>query len=193
MLHDSLGNVVDGGYKGRLDQNFFRSAAMQEWIGHVNDRAGHEFNTTVRQVFQDRTFIARDSVRMAELGADPEFGDCDVLAAYPAKNLVYAAECKKLRSALTVGEIGDQLTRFRGEELDELHRHIRRVKWLRDNKNVLARFLGLPVDRAEVRSLLVTNTIVPMSFQKGLPIPSEEIVTIRQLPAVLTKALEAAV
>jgi hypothetical protein len=191
MLHDSLGNVVDGGYKGRLDQNFFRSVAMQEWIGHVNDRAGHEFNATIAQLFRDKGFTARDSIMMSELGGTPELGDCDVLAAHAAKNLAYVVECKKLRSALTVGEIGDQLVRFRGEELDKLDRHLRRVKWIGNRKNLLTRFFGSPLDEAEVRSLLVTNTVVPMSFQKGLPVPAEEIVTSRRLPAVLMKALDA--
>jgi hypothetical protein len=190
MLHDSLGYVVDGAFKGRLDQNFFKSTAMREWIGHVNDRDGHEFNATVAQLFRGNGFTARDSIMVTELGGNPELGDCDVLAAYPAKNLVYVVECKKLRSALTIGEIGDQLVRFRGEELDKLDRHLRRVKWIEDHKNVLTRFFRLSLDEAEVRSLLVTNTIVPMSFQNGLPIPSEAIITIQQLSAVLTKSAE---
>ncbi len=188
VLHQSFGSVVDGAYTGRFDTEFFRSNAMKTWVGRVNNEAGHDFNRKVAGIFREEGFQARDSVMISELDGPAELGDCDVLAWCSTQRVIYAVECKKLRSALTIGEICDQLVRFKGEEQDDLHRHLQRLKWLETNRQSLVRFLKLPSDEFEIRPLLVTNTTVPAAFQKNLPIRQDQIVTIRELKNVVKKS-----
>lgn len=82
---------------------------------------------------------------------------------------------------MTAGEIADQLNRFRGEAHDELYRHMRRYRWLRENVDRLGRMIGFK-GVLKVKPLLVSNTIVPMQFSRDLPIPSEDILPIGALP-----------
>ena len=61
-----------------------------------------------------------------------DLGDIDVLA-WDGSGRAYMVECKNLRFAMTVGEIVDQLNRFRGEANDELGEHLKRYQWLGQN------------------------------------------------------------
>ena len=97
-----------------------------------------------------------------------------------AAGCVYITECKNLRFALTVGEIADQLNRFRGEAHDELSRHMRRYRWLSENPDRLSKVIGSDA-RLQIKPLLVSNTIVPMQFAQDLPIPVGDILPIGAL------------
>jgi hypothetical protein len=124
---------------------------------------------------------------MTEFGVDG-MGDVDVLAWTHAGHVVFVIECKHLRFARTVGEVGEQLRRFRGQPGDDLYAHIRRVKWLTENAEALRRKLQLR-DGFRICQLLVTETLVPMAFVKGLPIPLETIVSASQLPATIVSSM----
>src|SRR5580700_11587711 len=97
-------------------------------------------------------------------------GDIDVLAWTEARDTALVIECKYLRFARTVGEVGEQLRRFRGRPGDDLHVHMERVKWLMKNPGSLKRKIGLR-DGFRMHQLLVTEKLVPIAFVEGLPIP----------------------
>jgi hypothetical protein len=63
-----------------------------------------------------------------------------------------------------------------------------RVKWLTENAEALRRKLQLR-DGFRICQLLVTETLVPMAFVKGLPIPLETIVSASQLPATIVSSM----
>lgn len=183
LVHDAFAYMVVSSYEGRFDQEYFQTDEMKSWIGSANNRKGHEFNEQVSDEFRKNGFHARASVRMSEFNPPAELGDLgdvDVLA-WSDEGLVYVVECKSLRFAMTIGEIAEQLRRFRGEANDELHRHLKRVKWLQGNQESIGNVLGVQNGVASLRSLLVTNTIVPMQFKNDLPISAKEIIPFSQL------------
>ena len=183
MVHDAFANLVIGNHTGAFDTEYFSGKEMKVWIGAINNRQGHEFNERVAEEFRKLHFRARASVHMSEFNvpqAAGDLGEVDVLG-WNDSGLVYVVGCKNLRFAMTVGEIADQLRRFRGEANDDLARHLKRCRWLSENVEQLARVVGH--DRSpRVKPLLVTNTTVPMQFSSDLPIPAEDVVPIRGLP-----------
>jgi hypothetical protein len=182
LVHDGFANLVVGSHSGGFDVEYFNGTRMKAWIGAVNNKRGHEFNEQVAEEFRRLNFQARASVQMAEFNVPPEMGDLgdiDVLA-WNGSGRAYIVECKNLRFAMTVGEIVDQLNRFRGEANDELAKHIKRCRWLAQNPNRVARITGRHRS-LELKSLMVTNTIVPMQFVRDLPIPPDDILPIGEL------------
>lgn len=179
LCHDGFANLVVGSSNGGFDAEYFSSLEMRAWVGSVNNKKGHEFNECVAGEFRKLNFNARASVDMTEFNVPPamgNLGDIDVLA-WSTAGLVYVIECKNLRFAMTVGEIVDQLNRFRGEANDDLHRHMRRCDWLNQNLERLAQIIGHS-GSLRVEPLMVSNTIVPMQFAQNLPLPAENILPI---------------
>lgn len=91
-------------------------------------------------------------------------------------------ECKNLQMAKTISEIADICNRFKGEEKDELAKHLARVGWINANRDLVSRHLGM-----NVKQLLVTNTEIPIKYKEGLPIESGEIVSIAELQEELMR------
>jgi len=183
LVADAFALLVGDAVEGEFDADFFSSTEMKRWIGSVTNKRGHAFNNLVAQEFERCGYRARASVNMTEFGVPSEqgdMGDVDVIAWGP-DGCVYVAECKNLRFARTVGEMVDQLKRFRGEANDGLNKHLRRCHWLQDNTNKVASVLGTAPASVKLRPLLVTNTIVPMQFVAGLPLPAQDIMPLKSL------------
>jgi len=190
FLHDALGYVVEGAFRGRFVPAYFGSSAMRSWIGHVKDRDGHEFNERVASKFREIGFQARSSVSMSEFNVPSElgdYGDLDVVA-WSEDGTVYLIECKNLRFAMTVGEVAEQLSRFRGEAGDELAKHLRRCDWLSGHPDRLERVTGTELQGKAANPLLVLNTIAPMQFKEGLPLATNRIIAFSELEARIPKA-----
>ena len=113
-------------------------------------------------------YVGIAGVKLTQLGGARSLGDMDVLAWRPATGLVYAVECKSLRSDRTCGEIGERLREYSDGDVDgkrtPLQRHRDRVSFLEANRQRLADFVGVPVDRLHLRSALVTEQLAPMQF-----------------------------
>ena len=107
-------------------------------------------------------------VSLTRLGGEESLGDVDVLAWQPATGLVYAVECKSLRFDRTCREIGERLAEYSAGTVDgkrsPLQKHLDRVSYLEANRNRLAAVVGIPVDRLQLRSALVTEQLVSMQF-----------------------------
>ncbi|TVT34782.1 MAG: hypothetical protein FHK81_04915 [Marinobacter vinifirmus] len=115
----------------------------------------------------------------------PELGDVDVIGIKGGR--ITLIECKNLQMAKTISEIADICNRFKGEEKDELAKHLARVGWINANRDLVSRHLGMnrPID--DVKQLLVTNTEIPIKYKEGLPIESGEIVSIAELQEELMR------
>ena len=107
-------------------------------------------------------------VRLTEFGGDDSLGDVDVLGWKQATGLVYAIECKSLRFDRTVGEIGGRLAEYSvgtdGGKRTPLQKHLDRMSFLETNRERIADFTGIAVDRLQLRSGLVTENLVSMQF-----------------------------
>ena len=185
LVHDAFSLTVGSAFSGSLDQRSFDSVAMKRWIGTIRDRTGHSFNQTICKHMRSLGFEARDSVPMSEFGAG-QLGDIDVLSSSKEYKIVLVIECKHLRFARTVGEIGEQLRRFAGEPGDQVHKHLRRVRWLDEHRPLLQKRLRLD-GTFELSHLLVTNALVPMAFSRSLPIDNRHISTERDLASAIER------
>jgi hypothetical protein len=166
---------------GRLPPEDFRSPAMQAWIGEITRRRGNEFEQHVGEEFRTAKFESLVSKSMKLFGADESYGNLDVLAWRKNSDEVYAVECKRLRAAKTVAEIGEQLREFHGAELDRLSRQLRRCRWLREHQDAVRRITATTAKCLNIIPVLVTSTIVPMQFVKHLPIPPTQIIPVSKL------------
>lgn len=107
-------------------------------------------------------------VSLTRLGGGADLGDVDVLAWRPDTGLLFAVECKSLRFDRTPSEIGERLAEYAadtvGVKRTRLQRHLDRISYLKTNRAQLARFTGIPVERLQLRSALVTEKLAPMRF-----------------------------
>jgi hypothetical protein len=151
---------------------------MRTFTGHIAEEKGKEFEQKVCIQFKSLKWEAKTNVPMKQLGAGKEYGDIDVLAWSPGSDDVLAIECKRLKPAKTIGEIGEQLREFRGINRDKLDKHLERVKWLRDNNNMLRKFVCKARNEIKIHPLLITNYPVPIKFRDNLPMKKELIMQL---------------
>ncbi|HHY39198.1 MAG TPA: hypothetical protein GX507_09770, partial [Clostridia bacterium] len=173
-LRLGVGNLLERSETGHLPQEFFSSQDMKRYIGMVNNERGRAFAWLVAGQLRDKGWQTRNEVPMTELGGPMELGDVDVLAWRPSGEILLV-ECKRLQLARTVAEIAEVCRRFRGEAMDELDKHIRRVNWIRANPASLHRIVGFAPNPARIDDRLVTNTHVPVMYLTSLPIEAEKI------------------
>lgn len=191
LLEDSIRYVVGGAYMGAFDHSYFGTKAMKSWIGQANDKRGHEFNEIVAERFRELGLMARTEVNIRSIaGANlrQDLGDVDVLAWCPTIGLVIAAECKSLHFAKTMGEVTEQLFRFRGQtdkngKPDELGKHLRRIEWLEKNLGKVAHFLQLGDMAITLQGNLIFSNEVPMRYVGNLPINNSQILTLEEIDA----------
>lgn len=169
---------------GQIPPEYFESSEMKSWIGLINHELGNKFTDTVADYFQNKQWKTRIRLNMTEVGAPPELGDIDILAWDNENKRILVIECKRLVFARTVGEIGEQIKKFRGESNDELGKHINRINWLSGNKEKLLKITNSGED-VSIEPWLITNTLVPFRFLENLPLDKEYIVSFNELDAII--------
>lgn len=169
--------VLERSEGGHLPQDFYTDLEMQKYIGKVNNERGTAFAQSVADRYRQEGWQTRSLVQMTELGAAQELGDVDVLA-WKSTGEVLITECKRLQLARTVAEVAEVCRRFRGEAMDELARHVRRVEWIKDNPECLQAIIGRVPNRDCIDERLVTSTHVPLMYLDCLPIEATKIVPL---------------
>ena len=153
---------------GGLPDTLFDSPEMTACIGRAADRNGHDFARRLAERLEELEWKTMREVSLKRLGGASSLGDVDVLTWQPVTGLVYAVECKSLRFDRTCGEIGERLAEYSagtvGGKRTSLQRHLDRISYLEANRERLAGFVDMPVDRLRLRSALVTEKLVSMQF-----------------------------
>lgn len=171
--------------EGHLPDKLFSSPGMSKYLGNIANKKGHNFTKTVSECLSPLLPIQRLEIQMTELGAPaiPDLGDVDILAWETNLKIVFVIECKRLKSALTVRQVIQQLEEFRGnqKEKDSLAKHQRRVAWLKVNPTKVSEIAGIPADEIKWAALLVTKGRVPMSYLDAFECPKEQVVPIKEL------------
>ena len=157
-----------------MPADFFTTDAMKAYLGAVNHERGHAFAESVAEALRRDGWQARTSVKMRELSAPIEYGDLDVLA-WTNTGRVQLIECKRLQLARTVAEVGEVCRRFRGEAMDELAKHMRRVTWIQAHASSVSKVIGIPVIAENIEARVITDVHVPMQYLESLPIPPQKI------------------
>lgn len=183
--------VVGNIEKAIFPERFFQSEQMRSFIGRVVNQRGHAFAEKTYEVFNRFGFAARLEIEMTELGAPKKegLGDVDVLAWSVTTGRIFPVECKRLLTALTVREVIQRLEEFRGDKKakDSLAKHLRRIEWLKQHPDSLAKITGIPKERIKLMPALVTSDTVPMQFYKEMAFPTDQVVAFDDLPAFLSK------
>ena len=169
-LRKGFAYVLDGAYRGRFEQAFFRTKEMRNtWWGKAHE--GHTYNAEVAKALSVAGWQIRENIKLSEIlnrKIDPVFGEIDVLAWRSGRQEVLVVECKDLSLARTYSEVAALLSDYQGADSegkpDELRRHLNRVALLQDNRGQLQRFTG--VQEPRVISCLVCSGVVPMQYAK---------------------------
>ncbi|WNK19066.1 hypothetical protein P1P91_09250 [Halomonas piscis] len=183
LIKQSISYFLERAEKGEFNTEFFRSDAMRSYVGSMVELRGREFTNAVKTKLEEIGWIVKSEVLMSTLGAPDslgDLGDVDVLALSDEGKLL-AIECKRLQMAKTISEIADVCNRFRGEEKDELSKHLTRVGWITENLQKVQVFLGGSVFIKDFDHALVTSTSVPMKYVEDLPIDNDRIVSYREI------------
>lgn len=181
VVNASYGLLIDRLLHGHLPSEDFHSFQMRSFVGEATRRCGNEFEEAVAEELRAIGLNALVGKPMTEFGADQSYGDLDVLAWPPNASVFYLIECKRLRFASTVAEVGEQLREFKGKEMDDLGRHVRRCQWLEQHHDALCRVAKTKSAKIQLRPLLVTSTVVPMQFSRDLPLSPDCIVSMSRL------------
>jgi hypothetical protein len=179
ICREALLYVMDSVTEATFDKDVFVSKPMRAWLGGRVDKLGAEFSAEVGKILEDQGWSVRVEIKLTELGApkSPNLGDIDVLAWRPDGRVIQI-ECKRLKASRTIAEIAQTCGRFRGNVGDHLHKHLRRLEWVRGNETKIAKFTGIDVEKIDVRHPMVVNRPVPFGYLSGLPIPASEIVLV---------------
>lgn len=188
-LREAIAYVLESTTEGSFDKDVFRSKEMRSYIGRRVDESGRSFTELVASSMRDFGWQAKTEVKMSELGAgkNPNLGDVDVIA-WSNNGNILAIECKRLKRSRSISEIAQSCARFAGTEGDHLHKHLRRVQWLKENLSALGRFAKVPPATINLVCPLVTSAEVPFGYLQNLPIPASDIVTFTGLDRYLLTA-----
>jgi hypothetical protein len=126
---------------GWLQQSSAISKEMKALIGSISDQKGKDFELATAAALERVGWTVRPRIKLSAMGGPADLGDVDVFAWKNGREDILAIECKRLKAARTVGEVGEQLKEFRGEASDKLGRHLQRLEWLRSNREKTLSFL----------------------------------------------------
>lgn len=181
--------VLDGTYRGRLEQSFFQSDEMRNaWWGKASE--GHSFTAQVAQRLNQAGWQTRENIKIPEIlnrKLERDYGDVDVLAWRPDRRDVLVIECKDLSPARNYSEIAELLSDYQGADVDgtvdKLRRHLNRVTELEDNLEQLGRLTS--VHMPQIVSCLVCSGVVPMQYAKVEALVKTHVGSIEDILAVV--------
>lgn len=175
LVSDSVMYSLSGLMEGNLNNSFWQSDRARSYAGEQGRLAGEEFEESVAQRLRELGLDASSRSKLSAIlnqKVPPELGDVDVFAITEARDRVYAIEAKDLRLCRTETEAAARMSEYRGrtvqdskgrEKPDKMLRHIRRVQYLRDRADAIAKNLKLP-KKPEVKGLLIVDAPQPMNF-----------------------------
>lgn len=183
-------------YSGRLKNG---GKKMEKVLSQFQTKKGHVFNEEVRSFLSqisgltvwphDVTIKTNGNLKAATKNTD--YGDIDVMAYHPVKNVLYSIECKNTTTAKNVREMkkemDDYLGRGEGSDKDKalVLKHLRRHKWILENLEQVKKYIGI-TNNPRVKSMMLTATVIPTSYLKKNETP----LSILNYPELRQKGLE---
>jgi hypothetical protein len=175
LVMDAMMYAVSGLVTGHLNNAFWQSDAARRFAGERGKASGEEFERRVAERLNELGLSATPRCKLSAVlnqKVEAELGDIDVLAVKADHSAVWVIEAKNLRLCRTEPEVASRLSEYRGRTLvdskgrerpDKLLRHLRRVEYLRANRQALQKQLRLEV-LPKVKGLLVFDAPQPMNF-----------------------------
>lgn len=196
IVSDATFYAIGGLHQGTLHNEFWISNEAKAYAGKRADEEGRAFEDKVASALDKAGWSAkpRQSISgLLEMQLADDLGDIDVFAVDATQGIVWVLEAKNLRLCRTEVEIAARMTEYRGatfrdskgrEKPDKLLRHIRRVRFLRENFGVLAKRLNL-ANPPTIRSLVVVDVPQPMNFHNLSSDPDSECCMLEDLESIL--------
>lgn len=179
LIREGFASTVRNYYTGSYPDRHL-GTAMRRYAGTARNRDGMAFNIKVADRLRELGWQIEYEVRPTKIlgkSLDRDYGDVDVLAWSFNSRRVLIIECKDLQFKKTYGEIAEQLSDFRGLQIDGkrdlLRKHLDRVKVLNEHQPQTLSYLKMPSD-ARLDSVVVFRHPVPMLYAEG-PIRQETI------------------
>lgn len=158
---------------------------VKKIVGHYSEIKGAEFNEQVRIYLREHTklMVVDYDVKIDQghfKSADRNYGDIDVLAFDRDSGVLYNIECKDTVMAKNIYQMYLEIRKYLGLNEDEkknalIWKHYHRHQWLCGHKKEMTDYLKVP-EVKDVKSIVVTSTVLPVTFLKGnespLPIVS---------------------
>lgn len=171
FVSDALMYSLSGVMEGHLQGRFWISKAASSLAGRNADAQGKKFEEMIADRLTKLGLQAWPDIKLSwplNEKVPDELGNIDVLAVSADKKRVWVIEAKNLKLCRTEIEVASRLSNYRGEldkkgKPDDLLKHLRRVKYLRERREKLVQRLGLE-QPPEVKSLLVFDSPQPMNF-----------------------------
>ena len=156
-------------FEGALPETFWSSPEMKAWSINATARESAEFAKDVGHQLEKLGLEVEVEVYASKIlnaKAPPELGDIDVFAVERARNRVWIVEVKDLGLCRSQREIALRLADYAGQvkssgRPDPMMKHLRRVRYVREQAEALAKRNRL-TEPVEVRGLLVVSTPQPM-------------------------------
>lgn len=182
-------------YLGRLRNG---GRELEKVLSQFQTKKGHTFNEEVRFFLSQLSGLTvwpydvsiKTNGNLKVTTKNTDYGDIDVLAYNPAKNILYSIECKNTTTAKNVREMkkemDDYLGRGEGTEKDKalVLKHLCRHKWILENLEQVKKFIGISKNPV-VKSMMLTATVIPTSYLKK----SETPLSILNYPELKLKGL----
>jgi hypothetical protein len=171
FVSDALMYSLSGLMEGHLQGRFWVSESARSLAGANADVQGKEFEKMIANRLNRLGLQALPDIKLSwplNEKVPDELGNIDVLAVSADKKRVWVIEAKNLKLCRTEVEVASRLSNYRGAldkrgKPDDLLKHLRRVKYLRERREKLVQRLGL-AQAPEVKSLLVFDSPQPMNF-----------------------------
>lgn len=151
---------------------------MSDLLGQFEAKKGRVFNEEVRDFLQNisglRVWTHDVSIKPKGIfSADKDYGDIDVMAFDPSRNILYSIECKNTNTAKNVREMKTEMDSYLGRgdnpKTDKKRalvlKHLRRHQWLINNIEQVKTVLGI-TEAPTVKSMMLTAAVIPTSYLK---------------------------
>lgn len=172
LVREGFASTVSNYYSGTYPDRHL-GPAMRRYAGYARNRDGMAFNTKVAERLIELGWQTQPEVKLTKIlkqSLDRDYGDVDVLAWSVDLKRILIIECKDLQFRKTYGEIAEQLSDFRGEQVngkrDLLRKHLDRVVVLREHTAKVQKYLEMDSE-SSIESVVVFSNPVPMQFSNG--------------------------
>lgn len=194
-LFASFDNLLSLLFSGRLQ--VAEGTELSGLIQEIRTKKGKEFRNAVAAWLADTGFLEVIPYEVpikpgANLNADKDLGDIDILVVDRAHSIIYSVECKNTVDSRTVHEVKTELDKYlgRGGNPGMIQKHVERDKWLKENMAALS-FYVLSPEFFTMKSIIVTSEETPLAYIKKdeLPLPLVSFPKLKNVGITALKAL----
>lgn len=149
----------------------------------ICEQKGKEYTNSVRELLISKSNWEVWKYEMkiepgSLMRAETNYGDIDVMAYDRENKVLYSLECKDTARARNIHEMKSEMDRFLGyarggdqptereQQKSWIGKHLKRHRWLEEHKDNVRNVIKELGD-FEVRSIMVTSSVLPISYLRG--------------------------